>query len=180
MFIIDFGISRADILSMISNRDYPAWTIPVFDFIKSWLDESINSFEVQTSGSTGSPKLIIHSREAMIESAERTCVFFKLQKNNIALLALPATHIGGKMMIVRSIIRGLKLICIEPKSDPSNELSFDGKIDFAAFTPMQMSKMLNNSSSNEKLIRLKQIILGGGEISYPLRHRLQDIYPSVY
>jgi len=180
MFIIDFSASKADILSTISNRDYPSWTVPVFDFIRSWLDEDIKSFAVQTSGSTGTPKVIYHSRESMIASAEMTCDFFQLKKNNISLLPLPATHIGGKMMIVRSIVRGMKLICVEPRSNPLEHFNFYDEIEFAAFTPMQMSMILNAPSSDASLSHISKIILGGGEVSYPLRQRLQKISPSVY
>jgi O-succinylbenzoic acid--CoA ligase len=186
MFIIDFNASKADILTSISDRDYPAWTVPVFDFIRSWFDENVKSFLVQTSGSTGTPKTIYHTRESMIASAEKTCDFFQLKKNNTALLALPASHIGGKMMIVRSIARGLKLICSEPKVNPLEHFNFDSSIEFAAFTPMQMSMMLDNGSAavetgrDLSLQKINKIILGGGEVSYPLRQRLQTISSSVY
>jgi len=180
MFIIDFSVSKEDILTSISNRDYPSWTVPVFDFIRSWFDEKNTSFAVQTSGSTGTPKVIHHSRESMIASAEKTCDFFRLKKNDTSLLALPAAHIGGKMMIVRSIIRGMKLICVEPRSNPLEHFNFDGEIEFAAFTPMQMSIILDGKSSGAHLSHINKIILGGGEVSYPLRQRLQTISSSVY
>jgi O-succinylbenzoic acid--CoA ligase len=195
MFTIDFSASEAGILSEIQNRDIPAWAIPVFDFIKLWHDENVDTFAVHTSGSTGTPKIIYHSRKAMIASAEKTCGFFRLKKADTALLALPAAFIGGKMMIVRSAMRGLKLICVEPKSNPLFTLDSDAiplrdciadtEIDFAAFTPMQMSMILAGpgrdlSLTDTRLSHIKTIILGGGEVSYPLRQKLQDISPSVY
>ena len=183
MYIIDFDASKHDILTSISNRDYPSWTVPVFDFIRSWLDENVTEFQVQTSGSTGIPKIISHSRGSMVASATATCDFFQLKKNDTALLALPATHIGGKMMIVRSAIRGLKLICIEPKSNLLEHFGFAGGIDFAAFTPMQMSMILNSNVETGRdlsLQKIKKIILGGGEVSYPLRQKLQTRPSSVY
>jgi O-succinylbenzoic acid--CoA ligase len=198
MFIIDFTASEANILSAISHRDIPAWAIPVFDFISLWFDTGVKSFGIQTSGSTGTPKLIHHSREAMIASAERTCDFFQLKKGDTALLALPATHIGGKMMLVRSIIRGMKLICVEPRSNPLANITFGEKIEFAAFTPMQMSMILDDISTSAVgtgrdlslpslpslrhsiLAQINNIILGGGEVPYPLIKRLQEIPSSVY
>jgi len=180
MFIIDFSVSKADILSIISKRDAPSWTIPLFDFINSWLDDSVTHFTVQTSGSTGTPKQIQHSREAMTASASRTCDFFQFKQGDTALLALPSTHIGGKMMIVRSIIRSLKLICTEPRSNPLAQLDSNIQIDFAAFTPMQMTLMMDDASTLPKLSKIKKIILGGGEVSFPLRQRLQGIDAAVY
>ena len=180
MFIIDFSASEADILSTLSKSDHPAWLSPVFDFISLWFDKDVQSFSVQTSGSTGTPKLIQHSRAAMIASAERTCDFFQLEKNDTALLALPATHIAGKMMLVRSIQRGMKLICVEPRVNPLADMPYDGTVEFAAFTPMQMSITFDDELTVEKLSRINKIILGGGEVSYPLRQKLQTISASVY
>ena len=184
MYIIDFGASKHDILTSISDRDYPSWTVPVFDFIKLWLDDSVNEFLVQTSGSTGTPKLIKHSRAAMIASASATCDFFLLKNGDTALLALPTTHIGGKMIIVRSIIRGMKLICVEPKSNPLEHLDHDGEIDFAAFTPMQISVILDRNvvvtGRDIYLQKIKKIILGGGEVPFALKQKLQSISSSVY
>ena len=82
MYIIDFDASKHDILTSISNRDYPSWTVPVFDFIRSWLDENVTEFQVQTSGSTGIPKIISHSRGSMVASATATCDFFQIKKND--------------------------------------------------------------------------------------------------
>ena len=154
--------------------------IPVFDFIRTWYDSSIEVIPVHTSGSTGIPKVITHERAAMMASATRTCDFFDLKEGDKALLALPATHIGGKMMILRALVRKLQLICVEPKSDPLAELNFEIKIDFAPFTPMQMITILDHPTSSEKLSYIKKVILGGGEVPYALRERLQHISPQVY
>ena len=180
MFIIDFRSPQEDIKTLIQNRNNPAWEVPVFDFIRQWLDSSVDSFPVHTSGSTGTPKMIAHSRAAMTASATRTCDLLGLKEGDTALLSLPVTHIGGKMMIVRSLIRKLKLICVEPTSDPIAALTYTSQIDFASFTPMQMSMILSNTLSAARLSQIKCIILGGGEAPYTLRTHLQDISPEVY
>ncbi|MCW3124409.1 MAG: O-succinylbenzoic acid--CoA ligase [Bacteroidetes bacterium] len=180
MFSIDFRSSQENIKAVIRNRDRSTWEVPVFDFIMSWFDPGVDSFPVKTSGSTGTPKMIAHSREAITASATRTCDFFGVKEGDTALLSLPATHIGGKMMIARSLVRKLQLICTEPKSDPLAELEYKGQIDFASFTPMQMSMILANAASAARLSQIKQVILGGGEVPYTLREHVQDIAPEVY
>jgi O-succinylbenzoic acid--CoA ligase len=178
--LIDFNRPQADALKTISGRDAPSWAIPVFDFIKAWMDESIQNFGIRTSGSTGAPKEIFHSREAMTVSAVRTCNFLDLKAGDSALLALPATHIGGRMMIVRGMVRKLKLICTEPKSDPLASLEYNGVIDFASFTPMQISMILDSPASSARLDHIEKIILGGGEVSHTLKEKLQHIHSPVY
>jgi O-succinylbenzoic acid--CoA ligase len=180
MFIIDFRSSEENIKTLFENRDLSTWEVPVFDFISAWFDQNTDAFEVKTSGSTGTPKVISHSRESMRASADKTCDFFELKEGDTALLSLPATHIGGKMMIARSLVRKLQLICVEPKSDPIAALDFAGEIDFASFTPMQMSMILDHPASVAALPQIKKIILGGGEVSYALREKLQAITPEVY
>jgi O-succinylbenzoic acid--CoA ligase len=180
MLLIDFRLSTDTILENSKDRNLPQWQVPIFDFIESWGDKSIKTFEVKTSGSTGKPKVIQHSRAAMIVSAERTCQFFDLSEGNTALLALPLTGVGAKMMLVRSIVKQLQLICVEPSSAPLSAIELKNEIDFAAFTPMQMSMMLDDESAKQKVSRIKKIILGGGEVSMALKQRLGSLPSMIY
>ena len=45
---------------------------------------------------------------------------------------------------------------------------------------MQMSTILDHPTSSEKLSHIRQIILGGGEVPYALRERLQHISSQVF
>ncbi|MBS1594280.1 MAG: AMP-binding protein [Bacteroidetes bacterium] len=178
MLTVDFSTAQ-DIQTLITDRDHSLWEVPVFDFIEQWYADQ-PQFEVRTSGSTGPPKSIWHSRTSMTASAVRTCDFFGLKKEDTALVAMPAQYIGGKMMVLRSIVRGLRMICIEPASDPLRELDPMLPIDFTAFTPMQMSGILSHAASAEKLKHVRQIILGGGEVPEVLREQLQSLSAEVY
>ncbi len=178
MLTIDFSTAQ-DIDTLIRDRDHSLWEVPVFDFIQQWYADQ-PQFEVRTSGSTGTPKVIWHSRAVMTASAERTCDFFDLKKGDTALVAMPAQYIGGKMMVLRSIVRGLRMICIEPASDPLQALDPMRPIDFTAFTPMQMSTILSHSASAAKLAHIRQIILGGGEVPELLREQLQNLSSEIY
>ena len=178
MQIIDFS-TETDIQALAKDREPSIWEVPVFDFIKEWYADA-PSFEVHTSGSTGTPKAIRHTRAAMTASAERTCDFFGLKRGDTALAAMPARYIGGKMMVLRSIVRGLRLVCVAPASDPLQALDPMLPINFTAFTPMQMSKILSHSASAEKLSHIRQIILGGGEVPEVLREQLQSLSAEIY
>jgi O-succinylbenzoic acid--CoA ligase len=59
----------------------------------------------------------------MINSAEMTCNFLGLKEGNTALICLPVEYISGKMMVVRSIIRKLKLIIVDPSTKPLESLN---------------------------------------------------------
>jgi O-succinylbenzoic acid--CoA ligase len=187
MFEIDFNKTPEELQLLIQqhlNKDIfeqlPVWQKNIWSFLATWVNENNQLFEINTSGSTGTPKTIAHKRASMIASAQRTCDFFSLQENDTALLALPVTHIGGRMMLVRSKVRKLRLICIEPKANPLLGFSSTLKIDFAAFTPMQLFRILEDDDTAAYLENFQTIILGGGEISELLKTKIQTIAASVY
>lgn len=124
-------------------------------FIKEFNENS--EIAVQTSGSTGAPKLYNVKKERFIYSAERTCNFFGLKQGDKAFLCISPDFIGGKMMIIRSLIRKMELHHGTVSSFP-----FDRKdtFDFAAFVPLQIKSILDVDI--DYLKNIKNIIIGGG------------------
>jgi O-succinylbenzoic acid--CoA ligase len=176
MFVIDFSkdwsVQRQTFLGI-------DWALVIIEFIDKWLIENQNTFIAHTSGSTGAPKAITHSREALIQSADRTISYLKLAESSTLLLAIPATTIGGKMMIVRAILLKAKLICIKPSANPLNE-NFPSPIDFAAFTPMQVFESIASQKSNDNFMNIKKVIIGGGQISESLEKQLKKYPNNIY
>lgn len=146
-------------------------------FEREWLNNS-PSLEVHTSGSTGVPKVICVSKEKMLQSALMTCNFLGLARGNTALLCMPIDYIAGKMMVVRSLVAGLRLICIKPQGNPLS--CVDENIDFAAMTPMQVFNTLRISEEAEKLRRIKNLIIGGGAIDMAMADELRHFPNNVW
>lgn len=173
-YCLDFSLDWPD-----AKGGFPVWAKPILEFIDSWKGGT-KLFPIMTSGSTGAPKEILLHRSAMIASAQVTCNFFGLKKGEASLLALPAKFIAGRMMIVRSMVNGLKLFCVHPASNPLLEFEYEGNIDFAAFTPMQLSLILSSPSSKRKLENFRTVILGGGEVPEKLKEQLQVLKSSFF
>ena len=117
MDIIDYNgkpLSRTNILSMETDSMEP-WEKAIFNFLKLWVDER-PYITLKTSGSTGAPKNIQLPKATMASSAHYTCKYLKLQKGDSALLCLPVDYIGGKMMLVRAFVCGLKITAVKPGS----------------------------------------------------------------
>ena len=57
----------------------------------------------------------------MMNSARITCNFLNLKAGDTALLCMSADYIAGKMMIVRSIERGLCLVSEKPCGHPLSD-----------------------------------------------------------
>lgn len=92
----------------------------IFDFINSWNNDDC-CLQVHTSGSTGKPKNMLVEKTRMMNSARITCNFLNLKAGDTALLCMSADYIAGKMMIVRSIERGLCLVNEKPCGHPLSD-----------------------------------------------------------
>ena len=142
------------------------------DFLTEWWSGS-PGIELQTSGSTGTPRRMLATRETMLASAEASCRFFGLKPGASALLCLPLQYIAGKMMVVRALAGGLNLITAEPSSTPLTGLT--GPIDFAPMVPMQVTATLSLTNGSEQLARGHTLLLGGGFVDSSLEEQLQAL-----
>ena len=139
-------------------------------FLLDWLDTS-SVINVKTSGSTGVPKTIQVSKQAMVHSAVLTGEYFGLEAGNRALHCLPVDYIAGKMMLVRAMILGLDMHMIEPRIELS---SFEGNYDFCAMIPLQAKNTL------PKIRQIKTLLIGGAPISSSLRAALATAQVDAY
>ena len=87
------------------------------EFIEEWNSPS-PYVRVKTSGSTGKPKEMLVEKRRMLASARMTCDFLGLQPGDTALLCMSLDYIAGKMMVVRALERGLRLVSVEPSGHP--------------------------------------------------------------
>ena len=172
MLILDFSQSEFNLQTIKPTTDFEQ---SVVDFLINWFDDSTR-MKVQTSGSTGVPKQIELTKENMRKSARMTCKYLRLSKGETALLAMPVSYIAGKLMLVRAIEIGLKLICVQPTST-LNWLDFNSQfhsIDFVALTPMQVEHSIDFVSHCNKLI------IGGAPLSEKVKKQLWPMSNEVY
>jgi O-succinylbenzoic acid--CoA ligase len=184
MFYIEFSsLSNADLAELALKRlteSIEEWEKNIWQFISDLVNPSISSIKVFTSGSTGAPKEIEHSKQAMLNSAAATCKALQLQAHNTALLCLPVNKIGGMMMVVRAMHCRLNLYCLKPSANPLKELPDELKIDFAAFTPMQLHGLENDYAFFRKAERIEKIILGGENTPAELLQNISRLLNRVY
>ena len=148
-------------------------------FLAEWNDEK-DSVLVHTSGSTGQPKSLWVEKQRMLASACITCDFLRLKEGDTALLCLSPDYIAGKMMIVRALERGLQLISVEPDGHPLKEVPGNVEITFAAMVPMQVYNSLQVPEERERLMGIKQLIIGGGAIDDDLAKAMKDFPHAVW
>ena len=129
-------------------------TMNLEEFFEEWYSEDAELL-VRTSGSTGKPRPIWIEKKRMLSSARTTCNFLGLHPGNTALLCMPLDYIAGKMMVVRSIERGLKLIDVQPSGHPLADDSLPREIDFAAMVPLQVLNSLENREERNRLRNIR-------------------------
>ena len=133
---------------------------------------------VHTSGSTGKPKPLWVEKRRMEASARITCQFLGLRPGDTALLCLPVDYIAGKMMVVRALAWGLRLVCVEPSGHPLASLS--SSVDFAAMVPMQVYNSLQVEEERLRLRQIGHLIIGGGAVDDGLARQLKDFPNAVW
>ncbi|MDO4160648.1 MAG: AMP-binding protein [Prevotellaceae bacterium] len=147
------------------------------EFIEEWNNKS-EYILVHTSGSTGKPKPMMVEKERMKASARITCDFLGLKQGDTALLCMPLDYIAGKMVVVRSLVRNLRLISVEPSGHPLRNLS---EIPvFAAMVPMQVYNSLQDINEKNILRQIKHLIIGGGAIDEELANELKSFPNAVW
>lgn len=155
----------------------------VDEFIGLWHDGS-DTVMVHTSGSTGVPKAMRVEKSRMRASARATCDFLGLKQGDTALLCMSVDYIAGKMMVVRAIERGMKLITVQPSGHPLNlpELSVEmgRNVDFTAMVPMQVYNSLQVPREREILKGIRHIIIGGGPLDASLEEELRGFDNAVW
>ena len=137
----------------------------VISFLKEWQSDS-TKVPVQTSGSTGIPKVFEIEKNRMLNSARMTCDSLNLKEGDTALLCLPVEYISGKMMVVRALERKLKLSVATPSAKPVQNL--DVTIDFCAMSPLQVENSLH------KIHFIKNLIIGGAQVSQSLKNKISQ------
>ena len=146
-------------------------------FLAEWHSDS-PTVTVQTSGSTGTPKRMEVEKTRMEASARLTCDFLDLHPGDTALLCMPLQYIAGKMVVVRSLVRGLRLVTVQPCGHPLAGLE-DAPV-FAAMIPMQVYNSLQVPRERALLRQVKHLIIGGGAIDTPLAEALRDFPNAVW
>ncbi|WP_413533180.1 AMP-binding protein [Empedobacter brevis] len=176
MLYLDFSQPNFDVNSIQVSNEFEQ---SVKDFLVEWFSDS-DIMIAHTSGSTGTPKEILLTKENMRKSANMTGKYLHLEKGNSALLAMPVTYIAGKLMLVRAVEIGLKLICLQPTShisldDINNGISQHfSTIDFVALTPMQVENSLDFVS------KCKKLIIGGAPLSEKVKEELYSFENEIY
>ena len=136
---------------------------PQSEGFKALLDEKVHDVEsiailIETSGSSGTPKLVALRAQAVSASADVTNKFLGAEAGDRWSLTLPLNHIAGINQLTRSIN-------LETSPAPS-----DGEgAQFISVVPTQLHRAIQNKDSFfNNLLTAKKVLVGGAPISEKL------------
>ncbi len=119
---------------------------------------------VSTSGTTGRPKGALLSTAALRASADAT--HQRLGGPGRWLLALPAHHIAGLQVLVRSVVAGSDPVAVSPSLDlaalPAAVAALGTGRRYASLVAVQLGKAMADPAAAAALAELDAVLIGGG------------------
>lgn len=167
---------------VLDGRDAPLVPIPAGDLRESELlttglrvgeeiDDEV-ALVVSTSGTTGTPKGAMLTSSALIASASAT--HDRLGGLGSWLLALPAHHIAGIQVLVRSLQAGTVPVELDVTAGfdatelPTAIASLGSGRRYTSLVATQLAKALLDPEATAALAELDAVLLGGGPAPRPV------------
>lgn len=131
--------------------------------LRDWLEEpDPRRLVIRTSGSTGSPKRVLLSRDAVLASVAASA---ERVGTGRWVLALPSSYVAGVQVLVRSLVAG---------HEPALSLDDLREGDCVSLVPTQLHRALRDPVLTGKLAATRTLLLGGGPVDPRLRARAEE------
>ncbi|GAA6524887.1 o-succinylbenzoate--CoA ligase [Intrasporangium sp. DVR] len=137
---------------------------------------------VGTSGSTGRPKRALLTAPALTASA--TATHHVLGGSGSWLLALPAHHIAGLQVLLRSLIAGTRPVALDlrggftaaafARAAETLTASQSSPSRYTSLVPTQLSRLLDDAAGLEALTAFDGVLVGGAATPTALADRARE------
>ncbi|WP_421237631.1 AMP-binding protein [Aeromonas jandaei] len=125
---------------------------------------------ILTSGSSGTPKAVVHRLANHLASARGSADLIPLDQGCGWLLSLPLFHVGGYAILFRVFLAGATLV-LDDRSQPLKARLEQQPITHLSLVPTQLWRLLAEGFDPART-RLRELLLGGAAIPQPLVSRL--------
>ena len=119
---------------------------------------------VGTSGSTGAPKGVELSAAALLHSARASLARIGARPGERWLCCLPATHVAGLQVLVRSLVSGTEPVLAERADAATVVVGSQAGCAHVSLVPAQLRRLLANSHQSDMstpLAGFSSVLLGG-------------------
>lgn len=122
---------------------------------------------IETSGSTGEPKRVLLSRDALRASALATQD--RLGGSGQWVLNLPPTYVAGVQVLYRSVVAGTEPVLLGPDDDLATvRARMTAARCFISLVPTQLYRALEDGTA-PALARFSVVLVGGGPLAPEVR-----------
>jgi O-succinylbenzoic acid--CoA ligase len=139
------------------------------DAVEAWLAaDDPGPAVIATSGSSGAPKQVVLSRDAVLASAAASAA--RLGGSGPWLLALPSSYVAGLNVVVRSLVAGHRPRVLGDLG--LHDAVVDG--GYLSLVPTQLHRWLESAADLQALARFATVLVGGGPVDTSLKERASD------
>jgi O-succinylbenzoic acid--CoA ligase len=144
-----------------------AETVPVVQPVETQVPQRV-ALLIETSGSTGAPKRVALSTDALLASAAASAA--ALGGAGQWLLALPTHYIAGAQVLVRSIAAETEPVLLpgghfDPRLFAEYAARLDAPLRFVSLVPVQLARVVEAAESDAAVLaaarRFDRILVGG-------------------
>ena len=109
-----------------------------------------------TSGTTGQPKGVVLTHEAVEASARATSRRLGVDRRDAWWACLPLSHVGGLSVVTRSLLEGLRCDVVEGFSEDGALRALEGGATLTSLVPTALWRLPSAVAD-----RFRRIVLGG-------------------
>lgn len=158
---------------------YETWlTAGVDEEIDAAVDDGDLSCLAFTSGTTGTPKAVLHSQAFTKLGTFQSIVERRLPELAVHYSASPLFHISGRLYALAGVLRGSTSVLL-PQFDPRTVLNLlgGGRVHGAFLVPTMISALLAEPGIvDADFSAVRSIVYGGAPMSVPLLRRAMDTF----
>lgn len=164
------GLNVLDISSIIEGKD----TAPASQFDIETLSLDQPAFTILTSGTTGSPKVSVHTLRSLVDNIIALAEVSGLQSNMTALTPLPISHIFGLSVFLVAQVLGVKTVLTQLEPVGFVKAIHRHKPELVAALPQFYGALLSAPDGYINLDNAKLLLCGGAALTVSLAEKFEE------
>lgn len=131
------------------------------------LNTNQNSTIIATSGSSATPRAVMHSFGNHYYNALGSNTNIHLDFSDRWLMTLPIYHVGGLAILFKTILANAAIVFPVRNSNIANEIERHN-VSHCSLVPTQLHRLMRYRTGLETARQMKAILIGGGAVSKDL------------
>ncbi len=141
------------------------------DLGRDVLEMVASCFMIKTSGSSGMPKWVVHSKRGLLKHAALVNDHLGVTKDDVFGLFLPTYHVGGLGVVARAHVSGAQLVSFTARWSARCCVDFltENKVSLLSLVPTQLVDIVAAGLPCPDCVRV--VVVGGGRLDPEVQSR---------